>query len=249
MTEAPTPSFVERFLGQLGYEKKRSTDTSAQASAVIGPPLAPHHASGEEFEYERAKLSGLSFSYHAGDERFCYAVGKDDWVPLPIAAMMVDRKLPETLDLVSRFCVHSLWLQARHPVYRSWVEANDTIFGHLSNVDHEASLDTVAHLSSAWPLRFAFMPPSALSYEYRKCWQRVYVDMSEDWLACAAVHAEFARLAVSLDVEVSLQLQLKTLTEYAAVWFEARGMTVDLDNSLLSVPGYQALFYAADQSY
>jgi hypothetical protein len=73
--------------------------------------------------------------------------------------------------------------------------------------------------------------------------------MSEDWLACAAVHAEFARLAVSLDVEVSLQLQLKTLTEYAAVWFEARGMTVDLDNSLLSVPGYQALFYAADQSY
>ena len=250
MSEVDSRSFVERFLGQFGYERKRSVGaiTPPEPPEHLAPPVIAHRAAREEFQYDRAKINGFSFSYHAGDSRFCYAIGKDDWIPVSIAAMMVGVKLGEALDLVSKFCARSLWLHATDPVYLSWVEANDTVFEDLTWM-REANLDPVAPMNLGWPAKFALMSPAALSYEYRKCWQRVYVDMAEDWLSCSDVHADFAQLDVSRNVEAAVQSQLTILTEYAAVWFEARGMKVDPGNGLLNAPGYQALFFAADQEY
>jgi len=245
-----SPSFVERFLGKLGYEKRGPVvpiEYQPEANSD-GPPIPAHRSAQAGFDYARAKLGGMAFHYHDGDDRYSYAIGKDNWIPVSIAAMMLGMRDRETLRLVEQYAGRAMWLHADSAQFSAWVKANDEVFRKLSRFEVEPATGAAADQSTGWPEDFAQMGPIEVSFQYRLCWKRVYPDLTEEFLAVSSAHADFSRLSVARNVETALSELHGTLKKFAEYWFEARGFVVDRDLHLINVEGYEALFYSAEQA-
>lgn len=255
MTRMREPSLLDRLLGHFGYEKYRpnaATVPAIQPEAVIAPPLPSHRIAQAGFDYARAELGSMSFSYSGSGDWFSYAVGKDDWVPVAIGGILLGNAREEALELIKGYARDAMWLDPQSAEFSAWIKANDAVFEQIATIESEprAGIAQIARSSGqGWPEKFGFMDPREVSFQYRLCWKRTHVEMKELFLSASEAHAEFCRLPDVRQVTVILDAHIKNLTGLVEYWFETRGYTVDRNLHLVKVNGYEALFYSAEQAY
>ncbi|AMR77949.1 hypothetical protein [Cupriavidus nantongensis] len=245
-------SLIDRVLGRFGYEKSQVVKPAVQAVVDEVAEIAPlaHRASKASFDYAKAERSDMSFHYGCDEDTYHYAIGKDDWIPVSIAAMLLGKRLKEARQLIQVYADSQLWLRPESDVFLEWWETNAAPFERIATLDFDVPLyATDVPLEMDWPAKFSRMAPLEVSYQYRRCWKRVYVDMTEDFLAVSPVHADLGRLPALRDVETGLRNLLTTLDQFSMTWFEARGFKVDWELGLVQVEGYEALFYCSVQAY
>ncbi|MEW6343003.1 MAG: hypothetical protein AB1704_20270 [Pseudomonadota bacterium] len=245
-------SLLDRLFGHFGYERRRSdlpTVRQTEHAVSVRSPKPAHRIAQARFDYARAELNSMSFSYHDDEDWFSYAVGKDNWMPLSIASMMLGEARMDAHRLIADYSRRTMWLDPESAEFSAWINANDAVFDRIATIERDPPVEATERQSQGWPEKFSLMGPHEVSYQYRLFWRRAHVDMSEDFLAVSDAHAEFCRLAEMRSVTVSLDALRESLTDLVEYWFEARGYAVDKDLHLVNVQGYEALFYSAEQGY
>ncbi|CAB3754487.1 hypothetical protein [Paraburkholderia humisilvae] len=163
--------------------------------------------------------------------------------------MMLGGAREHALKLIESYARDAMWLDPRSEVFSAWLKANDAAFAQLSDIERDPPAGVVENHSDGWPDKFGLIGPREVSFQYRLCWQRTHVRMSEDFLAVSKAHAEFCQLPEVRRVCTDLTVLSESLTGLVEYWFETCGYTVDKDLHLVYVQGYEALFFSAEQAY
>jgi len=178
-------SLCDDLMRRLGYVRTVrcvvGAPQGADAPAVLvsqSAPVPAHRAAKSEFDYALSKLGSVAFWYSAGDDRYCFAVGKDDWMPLDLATFLMGDAYRDGESLAAEELSRELWLSGDDPEYLEWRADNAVVIGRLRSIDFErsdASPDfdiSEGDFGKSW---FVQMSRNCVSAEYRRCWRRVHI--------------------------------------------------------------------------
>jgi hypothetical protein len=216
------------------------------ASQVVTPAAAPHRRRASAFEFDRASLDRLCYSYCDGNFYY-FAVGRDDWAPLVVAgfSLVSERQCRTWLD-------ESLRSRARvgTDALESWNAENRPVLDGMGvRLDREfASAPNPAAAGVTEMDLVPFVQAGEMAELFALTWQRagcaspfLFPGNSEQYIALANHHA--LRMAYQANEHA-----IERVTAWLATWLEARGLTVDRQRRLVNLPGYRALFYRAPAS-
>lgn len=223
-------------------------ETPALETEPVVPTLPPHREAARAFRFAGAARDDLCFWYREDEDTYCYAVGKDDWAPLAVVGFsLVANRACE--DALNSGIASSLWLNSRDDVLRSWRHANAVALHSLGQRPANDA-GAVHALNQSSDLEREVIPSvdgAEMASLFATTWRRRYVDSPVFFLANSQAYALLhSHQAIKSSANAAAHA-LECVFEWLAVWLESRGVDVDRENWLVHLPGYQALFYRADQ--
>jgi hypothetical protein len=241
----------QRILRRFGYVPF-IPPTFAGDSIAPAPAIVPaHRRVADTFDFDAARCDDLCFSYDDGDEVYSYAIGRDGWAPLAVAALAIvgtARCVAHLRETVQE----RLWLNDRDDEYDDWVSANEPVFKALRESLERADRDMMRRAPPADARDFErdmlpYLATVQIGAEFAQCWMRARTPSPVFFLATSTEHAALASQPAIRAAVRAADDALERCFDWLALWFEARGLTVDRERRLVSVAGYQALFLRASQ--
>jgi hypothetical protein len=234
-----------RLFRWLGYVPVSSLNLMPGDAA--SPAVAPHRHRASAFEFDRAHLDNLCYSYSDGD--FSYlAVGRDDWAPLAVAGFSLMSQ-PQCRAWLNENLRSRVWVKGE--ALESWHAENRPVFAKVvARPDRQfvAPINLAMVTDIGEKDQVPLLEASEIAELFALAWQRARVALPFFFLANSAQYAALLdHHALRFACEAN-EHALERAIDWLATWFEARGLAVDRERSLVNLPGYRALFHRAPAS-
>jgi hypothetical protein len=240
---------LDRLFRTLGYVPVSSLNLMPvdAASQVVTPAVAPHRHRASAFEFDRANLDSLCYSYNDGD--FSYlAIGRDDWAPLAVAGFSSVNQ-PQCRTWLNENLRSRVWVGTE--ALESWHAMNRPVFAKVGARPDRKSvspMDLAMGTDIGEMDQVLFVEASEIAELFALAWQRARVASPFFFLANSKQYAALlGHHALRFACEAN-EHALERAIDWLATWFEVRGLAVDRERTLVNLPGYRALFHRAPAS-
>lgn len=191
----------------------------------------------------RGKATGDSLCLcHAHGNRFHYAVGCDDWVPLAVAGfcLTANGQCAAWLDESQR---ERTWMSA--DVLESWHAANRPVLhGFGSGLEQQSRLSARSSLLTGLEHDLAPLAKAGEMAElFSLTWQQFHPVSPFRVLGNTEPYERLGTHHAIPHAHQANEHALERALAWLSLWLEARGMTVDRNGQRVHLPGYQALYY------
>ncbi|RZF26656.1 hypothetical protein EVC45_26945 [Paraburkholderia sp. UYCP14C] len=234
---------LDRLLRRLGYVPASSLMPVDAASQVVVPSVAPHRHRASAFEFDRASLDALCYSYSDGD--FSYlAVGRDDWAPLAVSGFSLVSQ-PQCRTWLNENLRSRVWVGT--DALESWHAENRPVFAKVgARPDRQfVSPMNLTMVTDIGEDQVPLLEASEIAELFSLAWQRARVASPFFFLANSAQYAALLGHHALRFASEANEHALERAIDWLATWFEARGLAVDRKRLLINLPGYRALFHRA----
>lgn len=236
-------TYMNRVAARLGYRPIDQGPVPPLVRLPPAPSLPPHLAHEAEFDYSKAANSkDWTFFYSTDEGGFHYSIGRRDWMPVLLAGFCIGVNNRDGLSLFSSAIAERLWLTADAPSHKSWIESNLDMFNQLEALEYRPETDEAAATEFS-PSMFSNMTAGTVSMELKAMWRRAMPFRPEVLLATTHVHSLLCKQPFMSDAVNAPQTALNRLLDLTSEWFVARGMSVDREEMLVKVDGYEPLVY------
>ena len=243
---------LDRIAALLGYVRPTAGQLHTESTPVTPPvPHSAHRVDREKFDYTKAKHRLWGFGYNEGDE-FCFALGKDDWMPMSVACALL---APAGEEIIEQGLSHAWWLPSSSPRYQDWVRSNRQVLDFIQN-SRTMELDLPAsHQFDETQVKdfgknaFALMQKRELGHYFEYLFHVTYPKNAGTVLCSSDIGVLLEKTPLMTSLRSSIEAAIPQFLAWAADWFEARAIEVDRSAELVKFPGYQPMFLVEEQSY
>jgi hypothetical protein len=204
------------------------------------------------FNYSIAEYNKLVFWYaDENDENiFHYAIGKNDWVPIPFVVFLMAGCVTDGIDLLCSVVSDTLaGLNEDDPEFKEWLRVNDSLLTSYFNHD---SLKVVNNCQSFdinsddfGELSFHLLKASVVSSEYKTIWRQCYPKRAECFYSVSDEYASYLESPIKTSVNKIVKEAMTQIDSWVVDWFKYRGFKINKTNNLIYLKDFSP-FYKTD---
>lgn len=232
-------TLIDRVAIRFGYAKIPTIPLPPADEPIKVQP--PHLQTEASFNYDKTTNKQDWAFFYSAEDGFHYAIGRRDWMPLMMAGFIVGGSF-DGMGLISASISERLWLPVDSPIHTSWLEANRQAIQRVEAIDVTESAHDDESVTEFAPEMFSHLRAAFVSLELRTMWRRYQPHQPEVVLISSHGYNLLHRLPLMHDARQAPKAAMNQLLDWTADWFEARGLSVNREEQLLNVPGYEPLF-------